>query len=95
MENESDIKTEKKESALEHLCAWGVSIGLGGFHSIKMHQLMDQAGMYEPSHPIPFSEMWAATLGTAAVLFGGLYVGSKLPKWIPRSIKGYFNTSRE
>jgi hypothetical protein len=97
MENEYDIKVkaEKKEGLLEHLCGWGLSIGLAGFHSVKMYQLMDQAGMYEPSYHVPASIVWAATLGTMSLFLGGLYVGSKLPKWIPRLIKGYFNTSRE
>lgn len=87
-------KTEEKESVLERLCAWGVSIGLGGFHSMKMYQLMDQAGMYEPSYHVPLSMTLAATLGTMSLFLVGLYVGSKLPKGIPRLIKGYLNTFR-
>lgn len=94
MRNESDIKTGKREGMLEHLCGWGVSISLAGFHSIKMHQLMDQAGMYDSSYHVPASIAWAAILGTASLLFGGLYVGSKLPKLLPRLIKGYFNSSQ-
>ncbi len=90
--NKSDKKTKKKESMLEVLCGLGTSIGLAGFHSIKMYQLMDQAGMYEPSYHVPASIAWAATLGTMSLFLGGLYVGSKLPKFIPKVIKGYLNT---
>ncbi len=65
---------------LEHLCGLGLSIGLAGFHSIKMYQLMDQAGMYDPSYHVPDSIALAATLGTISLFLGGLYVGPKIPK---------------
>lgn len=84
-------KIEKKENILERLCSLGVSFGLAGFNSINMYQLMDQAGMYDPSYHVPASIACAATLGTISLFFGGLYVGAKLPKLIPRLINKYLN----
>lgn len=88
---ENDNKIEEKEGILERLCGLGMSFGLAGFHSINMYRLMDQAGMYDPSYHVPSSIACAAILGTASLFFGGLYVGAKIPKLIPRLINKYFN----
>lgn len=75
---ENNNKTKEKESTLEHLCALGTGAILGGFHSMSMYHLMDKARLYDPSYHVLIPIAYAASLGTASLLFSGVYVGTKL-----------------
>ncbi|MBU0466822.1 MAG: hypothetical protein KJ718_04830 [Nanoarchaeota archaeon] len=84
-EEEPEETREEKESTLEGLLGLATGLGLAVFHSTQMYKLMDRAGMYVTGElPGVFSELGspegvgyqlAAAAGTAALFFGGLYLG--------------------
>ena len=78
---------KEKEGKLETILGLATGLGLATYHQIQMYNLMEKAGMYETNEIgqyIKASEwpIWTISTACLSLLFGGMYIGRKVGKFI-------------